>query len=43
MPFKSERQRKWMHANMPKMAMELEHEGKRMAKKKTKKKPKKGY
>ena len=44
MPFKSEKQRKWMHANMQKMAMEWEHEEKRVAKKKkTKKKPKKGY
>jgi hypothetical protein len=29
MPFRSEKQRRWMHANHPEMAMRWEHEGKR--------------
>ncbi len=29
MPFKSQKQRKWMHANKPKMAKEWEEEEKR--------------
>ena len=36
MPFKSQKQRKWMHANKPKMAAKWEKEAK--AKKKGKKK-----
>ncbi len=36
MPFKSEKQRKWMHANKPEMAKRWEKEAK------AKKKPKKG-
>lgn len=39
MPFKSEKQRKWMHANKPAMAKKWEHETK--SKKKTTKKKKK--
>lgn len=35
MPFKSEKQRKWMHANKPKMAKRWEEEEKK--KKRTKK------
>lgn len=42
MPFKSEKQRKWMHANKPKMAEKWEKEGKKSKKgSKPKKKGKK--
>lgn len=45
MPFKSERQRRWMHANEPAMARRWEKEGKMKHKPKRKKKKtkKKGY
>lgn len=36
MPFKSEKQRKWMHANEPEMAKRWEEEEKMAKKKKTK-------
>jgi len=38
MPFKSEKQRKWMHANEPAMARRWEKEGKMKHPKKKKKK-----
>ncbi len=40
MPFKSEKQRKWMYANKPKMAKKWEKEvsGKKLTKKTTKRK-----
>jgi hypothetical protein len=40
MPFKSEKQRKWMHANKPKMAKEWEAEEKK--RKRSGKRKKKG-
>lgn len=38
MPFKSEKQRKWMHANKPKMAEKWEKEAKAAKKPKKRKK-----
>jgi hypothetical protein len=37
MPFKSEKQRRWMHANKPKMAKEWEEEEKKRKAKSKKK------
>lgn len=38
MPFKSEKQRKWMHKNKPKMAKKWEEEAKKKKSKRKKKK-----
>ncbi len=38
MPFKSQKQRRWMHANKPEMAKRWERESKPVRKKKTVKK-----
>ena len=38
MPFKSEKQREWMHANKPEMAAKWEKEGKKKKKEKKKEK-----